>query len=84
VILFLVSLSSFQVFRSDEENFKEKLEKQISLGRNSAPKTSDYAPEEPVVNEPKRIVKPQTEAQKKLADLLKNSVPSKEANAEDK
>jgi hypothetical protein len=82
--LFLVSLSSFQVFRSDEENFKEKLEKQISLGRNSAPKTSDYAPEEPVVNEPKRIVKPQTEAQKKLADLLKNSVPSKEANAEDK
>lgn len=84
MILFLVSLSSFQVFRSDEENFKEKLEKQISLGRNSAPKTSDYAPEEPVVNEPKRIVKPQTEAQKKLADLLKNSVPSKEANAEDK
>ncbi|KAK4523270.1 hypothetical protein GAYE_PCTG50G1163 [Galdieria yellowstonensis] len=69
---------------SNEENFKEKLEKQISLGRNSAPKTSDYAPEEPVVNEPKRIVKPQTEAQKKLADLLKNSVPSKEANSEDK
>ncbi|EME28110.1 hypothetical protein Gasu2_62550 [Galdieria sulphuraria] len=60
------------------QDFKQKLEKQILAGRSDAQKKPDSAPEEWVVNEPKRITKPQTEAQKKLADLLKSSVPSKE------
>ncbi|GJQ10773.1 hypothetical protein GpartN1_g2564.t1 [Galdieria partita] len=63
----------------NEQDFKQKLEKQILAGRSNVPKTSDSAPEESVVNEPRRITKPQTEAQRKLAALLKSSVPSKDS-----
>lgn len=62
----------------NEQGFKDKLEKQLLSGRNSAQKTSEYAPEDHVPSEPKRITKPQTEAQRKLADLLKSSVVSRE------
>eukprot|EP00871_Galdieria_phlegrea_P003692 jgi/Galph1/4323/GphlegSOOS_G2960.1 len=63
-----------------EEGFKKVLEEKLASGRTEAERNSEYSPDEPVMSEPRRIVKPQTEAQKKLADLLKSSVPTKKTD----